>query len=325
MAGIASALESQGLDAARLLAEVGIDAASLRDVDARFSTEQVSRLWQLAAQRSGNDAIALVKRTAHYSSFEVLGYAMMSAPDLQAGLEHLSRYLRLVTGAATVNLAQGESGTAVYVELAGGDVPVPAARYEYDMLTFLGFCRWVTGRELSPVAVDLMRPAPPDPGRYERAFLGPVRFGASIHCIHLAGADVRRPLPTANAHLAETHARLLGERMERIGDARTAHRVSDIIVKRLADGEPKREEVARALFMSERTLQRRLHDEGTSYHELLDGTRRELAQRYLRQRKMSLAEAAYLLGFADQSAFQRACRRWFGTSPMQYRNRAAEG
>jgi AraC-like DNA-binding protein len=72
--------------------------------------------------------------------------------------------------------------------------------------------------------------------------------------------------------------------------------------------------------MSERTLQRRLEEEDTSFVQLLDDTRRELAEQYLGRLNLSLAQAAYLLGFADQSSFFRACRRWFDLSPGQYRS-----
>lgn len=73
--------------------------------------------------------------------------------------------------------------------------------------------------------------------------------------------------------------------------------------------------------MSERTLQRRFHEEGISFQQLLDGTRKDLAQQYLRQPKLSLAQTAYLLGFSDQSNLHRACKRWFEMSPGQYRAR----
>jgi AraC-like DNA-binding protein len=72
--------------------------------------------------------------------------------------------------------------------------------------------------------------------------------------------------------------------------------------------------------MSERTLQRRLEEEATSFVQLLDDTRRELANQYLGRLHLSLAQAAYLLGFADQRSFFRACRRWFQLSPGQYRS-----
>jgi len=93
-----------------------------------------------------------------------------------------------------------------------------------------------------------------------------------------------------------------------------------MIIRRLPDGEPRRDEIADELCMSERTLQRRLEEEGTSFIQLMDDTRRELAGQYLGRLQLSLAQAAYLLGFADQSSFFRACRRWFDLSPGQYRS-----
>ena len=93
-----------------------------------------------------------------------------------------------------------------------------------------------------------------------------------------------------------------------------------MIIRRLPDGEPRRNEVAGELRMSERTFQRRLEEEATSVLQLLDDTRRELAEQYLGRLHLSLAQAAYLLGFADQTSFFRACKRWFDLSPGQYRS-----
>jgi AraC-like DNA-binding protein len=99
------------------------------------------------------------------------------------------------------------------------------------------------------------------------------------------------------------------------------HQVRQVLCRLLPQGEPKREAVAQALLLSERTLQRRLQEEGTSYQQLLDDTRRELAEQYLAQPNLPLLEIAYLLGFADPSNFFRAFRRWFDATPGEYRAR----
>jgi AraC-like DNA-binding protein len=91
------------------------------------------------------------------------------------------------------------------------------------------------------------------------------------------------------------------------------------IASRLVSGEPRREVVATALNVSDRTLRRRLEEEGVSYEKLLDLARCDLAQHYLARPTLPAAKVAHLLGFADQSAFFRACRRWFGVSPGQFR------
>jgi AraC-like DNA-binding protein len=134
-------------------------------------------------------------------------------------------------------------------------------------------------------------------------------------------ADVISPLPTAHPLLAEVHERLAGEHLQRLDHAQISSRARAAIIRHLPDGEPRRAEIASKLEMSERTLQRRLEAEGTSFQRLLDDTRRELAQQYLGQTDMSLCDATYLLGFSNQSSFFRACKRWFGTSPRHYRIR----
>src|SRR5262249_9336726 len=132
--------------------------------------------------------------------------------------------------------------------------------------------------------------------------------------------DLAQPLPTFNPQLAELHERFAGDYLRHFDHAQTSFRAREVIVRRLPDGEPRRDQVAAELRMSERTLQRRLEEEATSFVQLLDDTRRELAEQYLGRLYLSLAQTAYLLGFADQSSFFRACKRWFQVSPGQYRS-----
>ena len=92
------------------------------------------------------------------------------------------------------------------------------------------------------------------------------------------------------------------------------------IVERLPDGPPSQQQIAEALHVSNRTLQRKLKDEGTSFMDLLQDTRMQLARRYLRQPSRSVVETAYLLGFSEPSTFSRAFKRWTGVAPAEYRS-----
>src|SRR5262249_19311582 len=203
--------------------------------------------------------------------------------------------------------------------LLGGGQPVPRQRFEFDLMTVLSFCRWVTNRDLRPLALELRFPPPADLQPYQDAFKCPLRFKAPANALLFASADVISPLPTAHPLLAEVHERLASERLQRLDHVQILSRVRAAIIRCLPDGEPLRTAVAAALEMSERTLQRRLEAEETSFQRLLDDTRRELAQQYLGQTEVSLADACYLLGFRDLSSFFRMSKRWFGTSPRQYR------
>jgi AraC-like DNA-binding protein len=321
---------AEGLNVRALLATAGIDPAALDAPGARLPTEQITRLWELAVEQSGNPAIGLAQHAVvRPASFDVVGYAMMSCADLGAAFERLIRYMLILSDAFTMTLTKEQDRYRISFELFGGSRPVPRQRIEYIIVTLVGFCRWISGRDVHALAIELPYPAPADLAPYRAAFRCPVSFDAPISSLLFSQSDMTAPLPTSNPKLAELHERYAGEYLRQFDHAKTTHRAREVIIRRLPDGEPRRNEVAGELHMSERTLQRRLEDEATSFLQLLDNTRRELAEQYLGRLHLSLAQAAYLLGFSDQTSFFRACKRWFDLSPGQYRSQldrlAAQG
>jgi len=319
---IAETLETAGLDTYALFEQVGLELAALSDPDARFPTEGISLLWLLAVTRSGNPAIALASSSVvKPGSFDVVAYAMMSSQNLLGILERAVRYVDILSDAATLTITDDDEGHRLILELVGGKHPIPRQRFEFDLMTILSFCRWVINRDLRPLALELRFPPPANVQPYQDAFKCPLRFNAPVNALLFARADVNLPLPTANVELAEMHERVASEHLQRLDPAQTCHRTRAVIVRHLQDGEPRRPKISTILGMSERTLQRRLAAEGTSFQGLLDDTRRELARHYLGQRSVSLADIAYLLGFSNQRSFFRASRRWFSSSPRHYRVR----
>src|SRR5512140_2134955 len=109
--GVAEMFASQGVDVPRLFRAAGADMALLDAPDARFPADQVTRLWELAVTWSGNPALGLDRELAlRHVSFDVVGYAMLSSPDLHAGLDSLSRYLALISAPATFALQPAPVG-----------------------------------------------------------------------------------------------------------------------------------------------------------------------------------------------------------------------
>ena len=245
---------------------------------------------------------------------------MMSCADLHGAFERLIRYMLILSDALTMTTNEERDVYRMDFVLFGGDRPIPRQRIEFIFVTVMGFCRWIAGAISYPRAVELAYPPPAEPALYRDRFplSGVVRRAAPQYLF--ARADMTAPLPTSNPQLAELHERFAGEYLHQFDHADTSYRVREAIVRRLPDGEPRRDDVAGELCMSERTLQRRLETEATTFLQLLDDTRRELAEQYLGRLNLSLAQAAYLLGFADQRSFFRACKRWFKLSPGQYRH-----
>jgi len=317
--GVASALAAEQLDVPELFREAGLDIAALGDPDARFATEHVSLLWELAVARSGNPAVGLVGAScAKPGQFGVVAYSLMSAPDLLGILHRIVRYIAIVSDAATVSLRKHGDSYRLALVLNPGSRPVPHQRFAFDLLQFLSFCRWVTGADLKPVGVELSHPG--DSSAVFKAAFGCLpRFEAGENALLFSGANVTLPLPTAHYRLSAVHDRIATEHLQRVSGSQFTPRARAEIARYLQDGAPTRAAIARALAVSERTLHRRLSEEGTSFQRLVEETRRELAEDYLVRRDLSAAEVAYLLGFKDQGSFFRAAQRWFSMTPVKYR------
>jgi AraC-like DNA-binding protein len=313
-------LTAEGLDASALMVAAGMDPVAAQAPGARVPTDQISLLWDLAVERSRNPLISLAQpHVVRPANFDVVGYTMMSCANLRDAYERLVRYLRILSDALTMTRSEERGRYRVTFELHGGERPVPRQRMEFILVTLSTFCRWVSGRDVNPLEVALSYPAPADPRPYRDAFRCPVSFDAKVSSLLYAVDDLVRPLSTSNPVLAEMHERYAGEYLERFDHDKTSYRVREAIIRRLPDGEPRRDQIARELCMSERTLQRRLEEEHSSFVQLLNDIRRELAGQYLNRLHLSLGEAAYLLGFSEQSSFFRACKRWFGLPPGEYR------
>lgn len=318
--GIAEMFASQGLDVPGLFREAGIEAGRLEIPSERFGADELSRLWQLAVEWSGDITLGLAPElTAKYVNFDLVGYAMLSSPDLRTGLQSMARYMAVISDAATFELqSEGPDGWLV-LGGAGYALPVPRQRYAFGLLSIITLCQWLTRREVRPLAVEFKFAQPPEVARYRSVFACALRFDQPENRMLLAGADLQAPIPSRNPSMFTLHENVLQDRLAALGSACTSYRVTGEIIRRLHRGEPRREQVAASLALADRTLQRRLHEENTCFQQLLDEARRELARKYLAEERYTLNQVADLLGFVDQSNFFRACKRWFGLPPGQYR------
>jgi len=321
--GVLEMFAAEGVDVDALLRAAGFDAEVLNDPQRRFSIDEVSVLWELAVARSGKATLGLSKElAATYGKLGVVGYAMMACPTLLVALERLVRYMNVVSNAATFVLTEVRDGYWFELGHEGGERNIPRQRAEFGMLTMLSFCGWITGREFSALGIEFVYPTPADTSTHEAVFGCPIYFGRGANRALLRKSDLALPLLSRDPALAVLHERLVEDELEKLSAGmQISQRVQQVLTMRLSGPEPRREQVAAALKISDRTLQRRLQAEGTTFQQLLDDTRRELAQKYLQRARTPLRDVAELLGFEDQSNLFRACKRWFGESPGRYRAR----
>jgi AraC-like DNA-binding protein len=291
------------------------------DPDARIPFELLVRAWPAAARLTGDDAFGLhFAEAAAVGSFGVFDYVTRARPTLGEALACGIRYQRLLHDAVEFGLRlDGE--VAIFSHRAHGEAGgAPRHAAEAALASWLVRTRVLTGVALQPIAVRFEHAAPSAIAEHRRIFGIAPGFGAGGNELHLARADLARPLATADAGLAavlERHATTLLAALP-AGEAPLA-RVRRVVAEELRLGTPSAATVAKRLHASVRSLQRLLAEHGTSFRDLVDELRRELAERYLAEPTISVTEAAFLLGFSEPSAFHRAFRRWRGTTPEAFR------
>jgi len=314
-------LDASACDSARLLQEAGLSAAMLDDPNGRCPAQAMARLWRLSAQATGDDAFGLkVARHVMPTSFHALWQAQSASQTLKDAFERVARHFRVVTDAWSLEFTpQGHEHVVRLLAPASGIAPEPesidaaAALVVYTARSLLG------SRAVAPLRVTLQRPAPVALATFERTFRCPITFGADQNLIVWPHTLIDIRLEGANPELARHSEALLTTYLAGIHKDNTVAQVRACLADLLPRGEPSQAQVAQHLHCSVRTLQRRLADQGTSFTDLLDRTRHELALSHLADPGCSISEVAYLLGFADTSNFTRAFRRWTGQSPTEHR------
>jgi AraC-like DNA-binding protein len=175
---------------------------------------------------------------------------------------------------------------------------------------------------IRPLEIDLNRPRPPDGGvRHRRAYGCPLSFGAPCHSVVLDVRALDIPLPGASRELAEYNDQIVVGWLAKLDRNDIETRVRALLFQQLPTSPVTKEDIAKRLCMSPRTLQVKLSRCNTTFQELVGETRLALARGYMGNSALSITEIAYMLGFSDTSNFSRAFRRWTGHSPRAYVSR----
>jgi AraC-like DNA-binding protein len=320
-------LELHGLDAVGIARQAGVDLAAIPAPGERIESDKIDAILRVAIPLINDPAFGLqVARCWHPSELGVLGYAWLSSSTLRTGLERLVRYSRLIGERATTEIEDTRQGLKVRFWAKRGHpavVPVAAVFGDIAMALLFDMCRMNAGAALRPVAATLRRGKPDPASAYERFFGCPVRFDAEETTFVLSLKDADRPLSSSNRQLAAVFDRMLTEELARLDKADVVSRARAAVLEQLSSGEATAEDTAKQLHMSPRTLQRKLAEENTTYLQLVDDTRKDLALRYIEDPRRSVTDITFSLGFSQPSAFTRAFRRWTGLSPSDYRTRMA--
>ncbi|TYC65073.1 AraC family transcriptional regulator [Stappia sp. BW2] len=254
----------------------------------------------------------------------VLGLAVKTAPTLRNTLQLIERYFRLVTDTAVYCLET--DGPLAVFSIAGQTSPQPILhlRNECALAGFAHNLLSQIGPRLQFEAVTFRHPCRGEAERYAAFFGCPVHFGAAKDAIVM-----RRPMLDLPNRLGDKGVcSFLTDHLDTEIDALPAgsaltRDLLNRLSKTLSSGVPSAAAIAQDLGMSERTLYRRLAEEGLTYRDMLREAQTKLARELLAGSSCSIAEIAFLTGFSEQSTFTRAFKRWVGQPPAQFRQQSA--
>lgn len=313
---IARALESYQIDSQKVFVSFGLAPEPYRDPDARISKEIMENIWLEAEQLTGNPCIGFeVGQLVHATNLHAVGYALQASATMREGLQRVVRYQRLISTAAEMALIEVDNTLQFQIDPSPGiDFGDDAA---FTCITTM--CRDVSFDEWHPLSVHMMRPAPPCVDKLAEFFGCPVEYSADLDKIVFSLDSVDEQLARNNPALAQASDEVAQDYLANMDKQDVVTRARSAIIEHLPDGEPNRKTVASELAMSERTLARRLTDRDYTFTSLVDEVRDQLAKEYLRQKRFSVTDITFLLGFSDQSNFARAFKRWTSQSPTEFR------
>ena len=320
---IAKALHLQGVDPMELFEQAGIDPAFVINADRRVPIANMQVLWQLAGEATGDEAFGLLAaEQLQPATLQGLGLAVLASDTILDALQRLVRFSRVFSTGLQLTLVERDA--YVDLEMFAGDHDYAGDInwyvYDFGIGMIVNLCRMTLGEYVSPIAILSQRPEPADPDRFASLLGSRIEFDADRNCITFVRADIVDQLITGNAELAHINDEQIETYLATYLEVSTSREVVGKIIEHLPDGPPNQKEIG-TLNVSNRTLQRKLKDEGTSFIDLLQDTRLQLARKYLAQPQRSIVEIAYLLGFSEPSTFSRAFKRWTGQAPADYRGK----
>lgn len=316
--------QERGVSLHALAVAAGLPDHALAPLPESIAAHDFVRLLDAGAELAADPHFGLhVGERVKLGTYSVYGLILLSCRDFGQVFQQTQRFESLAHDLGVSSLeVQGD--TAHY----RWHSHFPQASRHLAESVFAGvrvFSNWLAGMALPAARLSFTHRAPDDTTEHRRIFGTDVVFGAPHNCAEFPAVFLTLPVPNADVGLypvLQQHAeQLLREKIRAQADAGIVAQVGAVIAKNLSQDRARLSLVADDLNLTQRTLQRKLSEANTSFQQVMDRTRQDLAKGYLGQRSLGLADIAFLLGFQNQSAFNHAFKEWTGSSPGSYRDK----
>ena len=310
-----------GVDQRQLLASIGLNPDSENEPKRMLAdTVYYDMLERIAEMIDVTDLSVRTGASMRLDEYGALGLAWKAAPTLLGSYSRVERFARLWTSVVEYELRPSDRGTLFVLHRSGERRLGMRLSNEATLASAVSISRQVSPVPFAPIEVHLKHPRPRTVAFHERDFGCPVYFGSDLDALLLSPASLSQPNKFGDEGITRFLDRHLEDELRDVADDMSIEVLAkDVIARSLSEGLPNMADVARTLGLSVRSLHRRLAADGLSFRTVTEETRQELAEGLLRDERYSLSEIAFLTGFSEQSAFNRAFKRWIGRTPAQHR------
>lgn len=283
------------------------------------TTAQLFAIWKAIEDLTADPVFAFKMVEASNSAGHQPAFlAACYAADFRDAVSRVARFKGL--GSCELFRFEERDGEfSIFKDWPHATEPEPGLLIDLTFAYLLELGRRGTGQPITPIRIDFARSGPKT-DLHEASFGCPIRYGAQCNGLVLRSTDLDRPFPGHNAEFLDLVTPALSAALGELRAESTVGEQVKVVVKRtLASGRPEVADVARDLGMSERTLQRRITEEGTTFRALVTEARQELGRRLLSDSSIAIEEVACLLGYHDTSSFYRGFKEWEGMTPNRWR------
>jgi AraC-like DNA-binding protein len=315
-------LKNADADIAAILTDVGIDPRFFEKENIWIDYEKFASLLERVARELNHPFFGMhVAQEADPRDVGPLGYLYIASPTLGDFLLKLQRYYQVFNDAFSMELSV--SGDTATISFEPSRPSFAEFRHVSEFLDawFIHTYQDLIGEKIPPIEVRFIHSFDGDLAAHEKYLSCPAKFDCVRAETILPRSVLASPLKTADSQLLKIETKLCDDVLERQSNAGSdlITRFERVLVDQLPSGRAKAEIVAAEMGMSERTLARRLVDENTTFAQTLDTMRHDLSLKYIQHPDLQLSEISFLLGYANQSSFCVAFKRWTGKAPLAFR------
>lgn len=315
--GLLQAASLQGVSECAVLSAAGLPSECLSVAGDRISLSDTISLWRAAEKLSEDPLFGFnMGQSLQPAHFQLIAFTMLSSETLGSAIDKIFKYQRLISdgGAFTLTKASATSSALVYRPTVSN-----FSYHQIDavMAAVFRFIHWLLDRDNVVLEVYLQHNAEQGLSQYQKYYQAPVLLNQLENSLLFDSALLTEQLPGFDASLAAMHEQMADSQLRRLLASSIVTQVQELFMTSKPD--VNRDEIAKKLAMSGRSLQRKLQQEGSSFQQLYDEFRHQRSLLLLQDKELSLADISMRLGFAENSTFYRAFKRWQGITPGEYR------